>query len=319
MKKLIAVVPQLTDSHRTAIRACAEAHGYEVLFYENAADAEASAKDAEIILSASTALAKAAPELKWMCLPFAGADPFLEPGVFASPDAVLTCSSGAYGVAIAEHVVMVALEILRRQPDYDDIVRRRGWKRDLPIRSILGSRITMLGTGNIGQETAVRLRAFAPARIVGVNRGGGNPGGIFDLVLTADRLGEILPKTDLLVISLPGTGETRRMLDAERIAMLPDGAILVNVGRGAVVDRKALEEHLRAGRLFAALDVFEEEPIPQDDPIWSCPNLRITPHVAGNMMLPHTADRVTALFLENLGNYFEGRPLLRRIDFRKGY
>ena len=170
-------------------------------------------------------------------------------GVFASPDAVLTNSSGAYGVTIAEHIVMCALEMLRRQMDYSAIVRRREWKRDLPVRSIKGSRVILLGTGDIGREAAIRLRAFGPASLVGVNRGGGNPQGLFDRIVLQDALDSVLPETDILVISLPGTPETFHMLGARRLVLLPDQALVINVGRGSVIDQKALEKELRAGRL----------------------------------------------------------------------
>ena len=113
--------------------------------------------------------------------------------------------------------------------------------------------------------------------------------------------------------------EVRLRLDAERLALLPDGALIVNVGRGTAVDQAALERELRAGRLQAALDVFEQEPLPADDPLWDCPGLLLTPHVAGNMTLPYTRDRIVALFLEDFENYCAGRPLQRQVDLKKGY
>lgn len=109
------------------------------------------------------------------------------------------------------------------------------------------------------------------------------------------------------------------MLDARRLALLPDGALVVNVGRGSVVDQKALEKELRALRLYAALDVFEEEPLPPSDTLWDCPHLLMAPHVAGNMTLPYTKDRITELFLEDLERYCRGESLLRQVDLRRGY
>ena len=318
-RKLVTVNPALDDQHRKLIRAAAEKNGFEALFFREEAQALPHLADAEVVFGQSASLAKNSPQLRWLCTPSAGVDQFLAPGVFASPDAVLTNSSGAYGVTIAEHIVMLALEILRRQMDYSDIVRRREWVRDLPVRSIKGSRVTLLGTGDIGQETAIRLRAFGPGWLSGVNRGGSNPQGLFDRVIRQSQLDTVLPETDILIISLPGTQETRHMLDARRLALLPDHALVINVGRGSVIDQKALEAELRAQRLYAALDVFEQEPMPIDDPLWDCPNLLITPHVAGNMTLPYTKDRIVALFLEDFENYCEGRPLIRRVDLKKGY
>ncbi len=318
-RKLIVVTGALDERHLEQIRLAAEKNGFEALFFARTTPALPYLHDAEIVFGQNPALAKNSPALRWLCTPSAGVDHFMAPGTFASPDAVLTNSSGAYGVTIAEHIVMIALEMLRQQPEYNGIVSRREWKRDLPVRSLKSSRITLLGTGDIGRETALRLRAFGPARLVGVNRSGKDPGGLFDQVLPQTRLDEALPATDLLVISLPGTRETCRMLDARRLGLLPDQALVINVGRGAVIDQKALEAELRADRLCAALDVFEQEPLPPDDPLWTCPHLLITPHVAGNMTLPYTKDRIVALFLEDFENYCAGRPLRRLVDREKGY
>ena len=318
-RKLIAVTGGLDGGHLEQIRRAAEKNGFEAQFFTSIAQALPCLADAEIVFGQDAALAKNSPALRWLCTPSAGVDQFTAPGAFASPDAVLTNSSGAYGVTIAEHIVMIALEMLRRQPDYCGIVSRREWKRDLPVRSIKGSRITLLGAGDIGRETAVRLRAFGPARLLGVTRSGKDPGGCFDRVLPQSRLDEALPATDLLVVSLPGTKETYHMLDARRLGLLPDQALVVNVGRGSVIDQKALEAELRAHRLCAALDVFEKEPLPPDDTLWDCPHLLIMPHVAGNMSLPYTKDRIVALFLEDFDNYCAGKPLKRLVDRERGY
>ena len=319
IRKMVAVLPLPEESLREQLKNAAEARGFLLKHFVSDEDALPELEDAEILLGQSAFLAKNAPRVRWICTPSAGIDQFAAPGVIVSPDAALSNSSGAYGVTIAEHVVMAALEMLRRQQDYEEIVRRREWVRNLPVRSLRDARITLLGTGDIGRETAVRLRAFAPASLTGVNRGGKNPDGLFDRVLTRDRLREVLPETDILIASLPGTPETKGMLNRESLTLLPDGALLVNVGRGSLVDQRALEAELRAGRLRAALDVFEEEPLPPDASLWSCPNLLITPHTAGNMTLPYTRRRIVELFLEDFENYCAGRPLLRRVDPRRGY
>ena len=233
---------------------------------------------------------------------------------------LLTSSSGAYGVTIAEHVVMVTLEMMRRKAEYNEIVRQRSWARGLHVDSIRGSRITLLGTGDIGRECAKRMRSFDPASMTGVNRGGGNPEGLFDRTVTVDRLEEVLPETDLLILSLPATAETKNILDAARLALLPETARLVNVGRGSAVDQQALEKMLREGKLAgAALDVFVQEPIPADDSLWDCPGLLITPHIAGNMTLDYTVEQIVNQFLENLRNYAEGLSLRRLVDRKRAY
>ena len=319
LRKLIVAFPELTRGQRNAIAESAAVHGFEVLFAESEAQALPMLRDAEVVFGSYASLSRNAPVLRWLCTPFAGVDRFLTPDAFASPDAMLSNSSGAYGVTISEHIVMTALEMLRRQPDYTRIVQERTWVRSLPIRSLHGSRIVLLGTGDIGQEAAARLRAFRPASIVGINRSGRSPGSLFDQVAAVESLDAALPHADLLIVSLPGTAASFHMLDARRLALLPDGALVINVGRGSVIDQPALLRELKSGRLQAALDVFEQEPIPADDPVWDCPNLLITPHVAGNTVLPYTVERIVSLFLEDFENYCAGRPLLRRIDMERGY
>lgn len=316
---LAAAVPGLTVAQRAMIRERARSHGVTALFFDSAAQALSVAREAEIYFGQSPLFTQNAPALRWACTPSAGVDHFLTDGAFLNPSAMLSNSSGAYGVTIAEHIVMVSLMLMRRQPDYEAVVSRREWTRNLPVTSIKGCRVTLLGVGDIGQEAAVRLRAFGPESLTGVSRSGRNPKGLFDRAVPQTELSSVLPETDLLVISLPGTKDTFRMLDEQALSLLPDGAIVVNVGRGSVIDQKALEKELRSGRLSAALDVFETEPIPRDDPFWTCPNLLITPHVAGNMTLPYTVERIVTLFLEDLDRYCAGQPPVRLVDRTRGY
>ncbi|MBQ8081895.1 MAG: D-2-hydroxyacid dehydrogenase [Clostridia bacterium] len=319
-RRLTVAVEQLNDAQRERIRAAAAGLGLTAEFYPGAQAALPHVKDSEVILGSSPALAANAPRLRWFCATSAGVEPYLKPGAFLAPDALLTNSSGAYGVTIAEHTIMVTLELMRRQQEYTAIVDRRQWKRDLAIRSIRNSRVALLGTGDIGGEVAKRLRPFEPARIIGVNRSGRNPGGLYDDVIPVDRLDSLLPETDLLIISLPGTQETTGLIDDRRLRLLPSDAFLVNVGRGTVIDQSALEAALRERYLGgAALDVFEQEPLDPASTLWTCPRLLITPHCAGNMTLAYTVDRIVDLFLEDLRAYAKGNPLARSIDRTKGY
>ena len=318
MRKMAAVLQELTEAQRERIRAAAEGHGFEIRFFSTAEEDPAYLNEAEVLFGHLPQTAKTAKGLKWICTPFAGVDQFLTENAFANPEAALTNSSGAYGVTIAEHTVMLLLNILRRQPEYRRLVDAHEWRRDLTVRSVKGSRITLLGTGDIGQETARRLKAFAPAGLTGVNRSGRDPGG-FDRIVTANEWEKVLPETDVLIISLPGTKEAFHMVGAKQLALLPDGAVIINVGRGTVIDQEALIRELKSGRLSAGLDVFEKEPLAKDDPVWDTPNLLITPHTAGNMTLAHTVEKTVEQFLEDLENYCAGRPLKHLVDRTKGY
>ena len=318
-RRLLVNITQLTPAHRESIDQAARARGFEALFCDDPASARAAAMEAEIIFGPDVGLLSVSPKLRWLCVPSAGAEQYLKPAL-KDRGVLLSNSSGAYGVTIAEHIVMVTLELMRRQQEYQALVAKRGWRRDLPIHSIRDSRIAMLGTGDIGWEAASRLRAFGPKSIVGVNRSGRAAEGFFDEIFMIDRLDDILPDTDLLVLSLPDTPDTRGLLDARRLQLLPEGAFIVNVGRGSAIDQAALEQALRAGCLGgAALDVFVREPIPPEDTLWDCSRLLITPHVAGNMTLPYTVSRIVALFLEDFERYCDGLPLKRGLSLTKGY
>ena len=318
--RLVTVVlPEMTDAQRMKIERITASYGYRVRFFQNAEDAMEFIDGTEVLFSTSAKLAASAPNLKWQCSPSAGVNQFAGCDIFTSGKAALTCSSGAYGVTIAEHIIMLILEVFRRQQEYTQIVNERRWTRNLPVRSILRSRITILGTGDIGQTTAVRLWAFQPKTIIGVNRSGKNPKDLFDRVITTEELDTVLPQTDILILSLPGTADTAHIIGKNELGLLPDNALIVNVGRGICIDQKALEEELNHKRLYAALDVFETEPIPADDSFWECPNLLITPHVAGDTSLPYTVERIVDLFLDDFRRYAEGKPFLRPVDLGKGY
>ena len=318
-KKAVIAVKLLNEEQKARILKAGDELNWSVKICDSEEEALAEAADAEVVFSSYLSLTGAARCVKWYCIPYAGVDEYTAPGVFASPEAVLTNASGAYGVTISEHVIMVTLTVLRRQMEYFRYISEKKWIRKLPVRSIHQSRVTLLGTGDIGKETAKRIRGFGPEKIIGVNRSGAGCEELFDETIPADRLEEILPSSEILILSLPNTKETRHILDEKRLALLPDGAVIVNVGRGSCIDEKALEKELRSGRLFAALDVFEQEPLPEESSLWNCPNLLITPHVAGDLTLAYTREKAIEFFLDNLYRYSTGKPLLHQVDRKKGY
>ena len=318
MRKLVVSYSALTQDHRKTIRDKANGYGFDAIFCDDINDAKAEAADAEVVLGMSSEFATVSDSIKWICTPTAGVDHFLKP--LEGKDTILSNSSGAYGVTIAEHIVMVTLELMRQRLTYRKLVADRIWRNDLPVSSVYGSRITFLGTGDIGRKAAVRLRAFNPANMTGVNRKGVNPDNVFDSIVKTADLDNILPKTDVLIMSLPSTAETIGIMSEERLELLPDSAYIVNVGRGNAIDQKAIERMLRDGRLAgAALDVFEKEPIPADDTLWDCPRLVLTTHVAGNWTLPYTVDTIVKMFLDDFDSYCNDRPMKNVIDRTAGY
>ena len=322
-RKLAAVCGFLTEAHRQEIAQAAEQCGFAASFYSSNEEALPHLAETEVIYAAATGgghkLAQAAPKLKWFCSISAGVEALLKDGVLPAGCQVSN-SSGAYGVTIAEHLIMVTIMLLRRYPEYDDKIRQKEWVSSLQLRSILGSRITIVGTGDIGTRYAERLRPFQPAKIVGVNRRGRKPSDVYDEIVTQDELDRVLPETDVLVLCLPGTSETNHILSKERIAKLPETSFVINIGRGNAVDENALADALNHGKLAgAALDVFAAEPLPKNSPLWETKNLIITPHCSGKMTLAYTRDRSVTMFCEDLANFVAGRPLLRAVDTKLGY
>ena len=234
----------LTEAHKDQIRETARRTGFTPHFFnlDQFEEAKDCLQHCEVLYAHSADLLRAAPAtLKWYCCSFAGVDLYCkDPGLFANPDCLLT-NSNVYGVTIAEHVVMVTLMLLRRMPEYIEIVRGHGWSNQLPVRSIRDNEFTILGTGDIGRHVADRLRGMGAAKIVGLSRSG-KPHPAFDEVYPISALDDVLPRTKILVMALPSTPETVHILNRERIALLPADACVINVGRGTALDQKALAD-----------------------------------------------------------------------------
>ena len=177
----------------------------------------------------------------------------------------------------------------------------------------------VLGLGDIGGEFAKRAKALG-ARVIGVRRTGTDKPDFVDELIHTDKLDEYLPQADCVAITLPGTTATKGMFDAERMAKMKDGAILLNVGRGMIVDTDALCAALENGKLAGAgVDVTDPEPLPTDHPLWKMENAVITPHISGGYHLQETHDRIVRIMAENLKRFLAGEPLRNVIDFSTGY
>ena len=318
--KILVINNQLEQKHLDLIKSTATAFGHEVFFYTAESEIPQSNFDTDIIYGFAPSIVKSSKNLKWLCVPWAGVDSLMAPGYFANEECLLTNAAGAYGVSIAEHMIATSLVMMRRLNEFLEETRNGQWLKPRPQRSLKDCRITVLGTGDIGTNFANRACAFEPANIIGVCRSGKSSASVYDKVLPVSELDSILPETDLLAMSLPSTPETRGILSRERLALLPQGAYIVNVGRGSAIDEDALADALDNGKLAgAALDVFQTEPLPEGNRLWKTKNLLITPHVAGNMTLAHTRDKNVAMFLEDLKNFTEGAPLKYLVDKKLGY
>ncbi|MGO1582676.1 MAG: NAD(P)-dependent oxidoreductase [Actinomycetaceae bacterium] len=249
-------------------------------------------RDAEGVVAWGTptlmeSLVRDLPRLRWVQSLAAGTDLFESAGL--PDDVVLTSGRGLHDATVTEHAVALILTVVRRMPALLEAQRESRWANELRrprsvqpperVASLIDARVLVWGFGAIGRRLAGVLTALG-ASVRGVARSAGERGG-YDVV-AEDGLDDALSQTDILVMVLPSTPDTERALDARRLALLPSRAIVLNVGRGSPLDEDALVDALTAGRLSgAALDVSAQEPLPEDSPLWTAPNLVYTPHVAG--------------------------------------
>lgn len=326
MNKIYVIADFLSEENKREMTDAAAACGFDIAFFRSTAEASGRVSDGEILYSGGdVSILSEMPDLRWCHTAFAGIGAYVESGVFDSGEVLLTNSSGAYGRTIAEHIIMVTLMLMRQMPEYMKLTAARGWEQDLPVRSIAGSSIVIIGTGDIGSNAASRYRALGAERITGFSRSG-RPAEGFDKVYKLEEFDRLLSDPgcsgliDVLLLCVPGTPESRGLLSRERISMLSGETFVINVGRGMVIDQEALTDALYERKIAgAALDVVYPEPLPADHPLWDAPNCIITPHISGDMGLPYTVGRTVDFFCENLIRYAEGRELINLTDIEKGY
>lgn len=258
--------------------------------------------------------------LRWIQMSWAGADRYTTAPDFPQ-DVQVCCATGAYGGAIAEYLFGAILALYRNIPAYVRQMRNGTWQPRFPGRGIEGKTVLILGAGDIGTEFARRLRPFG-AKVLGVRRTPRPCPPEYDEMHTLDELPALLPRADIITCSLPGTAETRGLLDEAALRSMKPDALLLNVGRGTLLDPDVLARVLASGHLMgAALDVCEPEPLPQCHPLWGMDNVLLTPHIAGIGFgnIPETTDKIVRLCCRNLRRFLDGEPLESRVDFVTGY
>ncbi len=253
--------------------------------------------------------------LKWIQSSAAGLDHCLVPSVVAS-DIIITSASGVLGDQVAEQAMALLLGLHRGLPRYFRAQQKREFIRH-PTRDLTGKTILIVGFGGVGRRIAEVLRAFRP-RLLATDMFPVDRPDWVERLLPAERLDELLPEAQVLILSAPLTAATRGLINRRRIGLLPQGAIVINVARGPIVVEKDLVEGLTNGHLYGAgLDVTEVEPLAPESKLWELPNLVLTPHVGGQS--ERRAEQITDFFCRNLESYQVGQPLVNLVDKRLGF
>lgn len=279
---------------------------------------DAALADADFLIgipSRLERLAARAPRLKWIHVTLAGVDHFL-PLDWLPPGAVLTNNHGAHGVKAEQYMRMAYTLLHTRMPEIMANQHARRWQQVFSS-SIIGKAVLVVGLGDLGQA-AVRAARQLGLKVIGVSRSGKKVPGV-DAVKRIAALDRLLPAADYVVLAVPLTPDTRNLLNRARLDLLKPGAAVVNIARAQVLDYDALAGKLKSGALAGAVvDVVDPEPLPPESPLWSTPNLVITPHISCDDG-EHYVDISLDIWFANFARFLKGKPLENRVDPRRGY
>lgn len=285
----------------------------EILMHENSAPDLAALGQADFFIGIAfdtARLGEHGTKLKAIHSLSAGVDRYM-PLDWLPAGAVLTNSSGAHEEKAAQYGLMAVLMLNEHIPRFATAQKRHCWDQVF-ASSIKGKTAVFFGTGTLGGAVAACLKQLG-VRCIGISRTG-RPHESFDACYSGQALHEWLPKADFLVVATPLTAATRNAIGADEIALLPPHAGVVNIGRAAVMDYRALCDALKESRLSGAvLDVFDQEPLPEDSDLWDVPNLIVTPHTSCDDH-DNYIDRCLAIFAENVDRHLRGLPFENIVD-----
>jgi phosphoglycerate dehydrogenase-like enzyme len=305
-----------------------EAAATEAVFVTTADELSAHLRDAEIVCSYSIPpdWRKLAPKLRWVQFPGAGVDSLATTGLLdADSGVIVTTAAGIHAENISEYVFGSMLMFNWNWPQMVRLQDKHVWARSatwyhLGGRELAGHTLGIVGLGHIGRRIAQLGNAFG-MHVLGTRRSIHNSGELepdVDQSFPPEQLHELLQLSDYVVISVPLTRETEKLIGEAELHMMRSNAYLVNIARGRVIDEQALIRALREGWIAGAgLDVTEEEPLPSESPLYSMPNVILTPHISGNSV--HYDTRLAALFADNLKRYRSGQQLQNQYEPSRGY
>lgn len=254
-------------------------------------------------------------KLKWIQLSSIGIDQ-LPKDVVLKNNIIITNNKGGYKIPIGEWIVMDILNLLKRSMYFYKKQKEKQWKMDAKVLELYGKKVTFVGTGTIAVEAAKRLQGFG-VNVLGVNTNGREIE-YFDKCYPMKDIDKVLAESDIVIITLPYTKETHHLINEDKFSSMKNNVFFINIARGAIVDEKALINSLESGKVAgAALDVLEEEPLPESSPLWNMDNVIITPHNSWISELRN--ERRFNLIYENMKRYVKNEELINVADINKGY
>ena len=316
-KKVLVTSVPFSEPHLARLKESA-GDGCELIYKQKDLTAD-DVRDASVIVgNLPPTLLPDCKALELLQLNSAGADPYGQPGMMPA-GARLACASGAFGLAVSEHMLAMTFALVRHFGQYARKQAQRDWSPCGSVISVEGATILLMGLGDIGGMYARKVHALG-AHVIGLRRHLGDKPDYLDELHTMDDLDSLLLRADIVVMVLPGGAATNHLMDERRLRLMKKGALLINVGRGNAIDPAALKEVLRDCHLGAvALDVTEPEPLPAGDELWNFDNVLITPHVAGGFFLAKTVDRIADIAAQNMRAWATGGELIREVDVKRGY
>ena len=308
----------ITKEQKAQIQGLSPEIELEVVMISHAKDIEKHLEDAEVVAGIPQVIPdlSLAGKLKWVHSFSAGMDRVLTPELVTS-SVLVSNSSGIHATPVAEHIIAFLLIFTRQLHQGFHNQQEKAWKRINELTELRDKIVLMIGLGKIGSEAA-RLAACFGAYVIAFDTLGKEKPSFVQELGTTEQLPAFLSRADFVVLTLPHTKDTHHFMNKERLEAMQSHAVLVNIGRGGVVDEQALIAALKEQRIGgAALDVTEQEPLQKESPLWSMENVIITPHHSG--ISERYMERAIGLFCENLKAYLKGEKLPNLVDKKQGY
>jgi phosphoglycerate dehydrogenase-like enzyme len=291
----------------------------EFIWCKNTEEANEFLPNAEILLIMGRLdpdITERTPKLRWVQTLSAGIDK-LPLEAFIKRNIIVTNGKGVHTVQMSEFTLGVMLQWVRNTNKFLKHQQVKKWEPKLALDELYGKTVGILGAGAIGEAVARKCQAF-DMRVMGFNRSGATQPHFHEILSGDNGLTTLLQKSDFVVLLLPSTTKTYHLIKREHLQQMKSSAFLINIARGDVIDEEALIEALQNGTISgAALDVFEQEPLPETSPFWTMDNVILTPHISG--ATDHYIERAAPIFYHNMKQYIAGQPLMNVVNLREGY